>query len=129
MPKAYKSYPKWMSLAKWKILTPLQKLPKMCWRFGQNNICPGLWKVVQSIINRPIWSHWWPVRPDWSICGCLGQWYLVNIMILSKSLFNSLQLLRQCQVWPDVGLKSSPIFPKVTPKSRKVLLKNLHFSK
>ena len=44
-------------LVKWKILTILQKLPKMCWWFGQNNYCARLWKVSQSIENRPIWSH------------------------------------------------------------------------
>ena len=58
-PNVHKSYPKRISLVKWKILTPLQKLPKMCWWFGQNNCCHGLWKVAQSIINRPIWSHCW----------------------------------------------------------------------
>ena len=36
-PNVYKSCPKRISLVKWKILTPLQKLPKMCW---QNNCCP-----------------------------------------------------------------------------------------
>ena len=39
-------------LEKWKILTPLQ-----CGQFGQNNCCHWLWKVAQSAINRPIWSH------------------------------------------------------------------------
>ena len=27
-------------------------------RFGQINCCQILWKVAQSPINRPIWSHW-----------------------------------------------------------------------
>ena len=49
-PNVYKSCPKRISLVKWKILTPLQKLSKMCWRLCQNNCCPGLWKVAQSII-------------------------------------------------------------------------------
>ena len=53
-----KSCPKEISLAKWKILTTLQKLPKKCGRFGQNNCCNRLWKVAQSAINGPIWSHW-----------------------------------------------------------------------
>ena len=26
--------------------------------FGQNNCCHRLWKIAQSAINRPIWSHW-----------------------------------------------------------------------
>ena len=45
-------------LAKWKIFTPLQKLHKKCGRFLQNNCCHRLWKVAQSAINCPIWSHW-----------------------------------------------------------------------
>ena len=44
-PNVYKSCPKRTSLVKWKILTTLQQLPKMCWQFRQNNCCPGLWKV------------------------------------------------------------------------------------
>ena len=37
-----------------KILIHLQKL---CRRFGQINCCQKLWKVAQSPINRPIWTH------------------------------------------------------------------------
>ena len=51
-PNVYKSCPKMILLEKWKILTPLQ-----CGQFGQNNCCHWLWKVAQSAINRPIWSH------------------------------------------------------------------------
>ena len=29
-----------------------------CEPFGQNNCCQRLWKVAQSAINHPIWSHW-----------------------------------------------------------------------
>ena len=43
-----------------KILTPLQKM----W-FGQNNCCPGHWKVAQSIKNRPVWSHCWGSSLRW----------------------------------------------------------------
>ena len=57
-PNVYKSCPKRVLLVKWKILTNLQKLPKMYWQFGQNNCYHWLWKVAQSVINRPIWSHW-----------------------------------------------------------------------
>ena len=39
------------------ILTPLQKLPKECGRFGQIDCCQRLQKLDQSPINRPIWSH------------------------------------------------------------------------
>ena len=57
-PNVHKSCPKVILLVKLKILRNLQKLPKMCWHFGQNNCCHGLWKVAQSPINRRIWSHW-----------------------------------------------------------------------
>ena len=56
-PNIFISCPKRISLVKLNILTPLQNLPKMHWWFGQNNCCPGLWKVAQSIKNRPIWPH------------------------------------------------------------------------
>ena len=52
-PNVYKSCPKMISQVKWKVLTPLQKLPKMCWWFGSNNYCPGLWKFAQNIKNCP----------------------------------------------------------------------------
>ena len=45
-----------ISQEKLKILTLLQKLPKN-W-FGQTYCCCRLWKVSQSSINHPIWSHW-----------------------------------------------------------------------
>ena len=51
----------------------LQKLPKMCWHFGQNNCCSGLWKVAQSVINHPIWSYW---LEDTSVVGLL---FTVNV--------------------------------------------------
>ena len=34
-------------------MTPLQNFPKICWWFGQNNYCPGLWKVAKSIKKSP----------------------------------------------------------------------------
>ena len=46
-----------ISQEKWKILTPLQKLSHNVTQFGQNNCCHRLWKVAQSAISRPIWSH------------------------------------------------------------------------
>ena len=52
-PNVYKSCPKRISLVKLNILTPLQKLPTMCWWFGQNNCCPGLWKVAQNLKKSP----------------------------------------------------------------------------
>ena len=47
---------KMISLENWKISTTLQKLTKM-WALGQNNCCHRLWKVAQSSIYCPIWSH------------------------------------------------------------------------
>ena len=34
------------------------KIVYKCGQFGQNNCCHRLWKVGQSGINCPIWSHW-----------------------------------------------------------------------
>ena len=67
LPNVRKSCPKMISLAKWKISTTLQKLTKNVGDFGQNNCCHRLWKVAQSAINRPIWSHW-RGRVDWLLC-------------------------------------------------------------
>ena len=64
-PNIYKSCPKMISLEKWYILTPLQKLPKNLGRFGQINCCQWLQKVAQSPINRPIWSHWSDQQRRW----------------------------------------------------------------
>ena len=33
------------------------KIALQWWRFGQNNCFCWLWKVAQSALNRPIWSH------------------------------------------------------------------------
>ena len=41
-PNVYKSCPKMISQEKWYILIPLQKLPKISGRFGQNNCCQRL---------------------------------------------------------------------------------------
>ena len=42
LPNVYKNCPKKISLEKWLILTPLQKLPYECGRFGQIKCCPRL---------------------------------------------------------------------------------------
>ena len=55
-PNVSKSCPKMISLEKWWILTSLQKLPKNVGDLG--NYCYyRLWKIAQSAINHPIWSH------------------------------------------------------------------------
>ena len=46
-------------LEKWLILTPLQKLPKNVGDLGKLIAAKGFKKVAQSVINRPIWSHWY----------------------------------------------------------------------
>ena len=45
-----------ISLEKCNIWHLYKNCPK-CGRFGQNNCCHRLWKVAQSAISRPIWSH------------------------------------------------------------------------
>ena len=47
-----------ISLEKWKILTPLQKLPKNVGDLGKIIIATGFEKVAQSAINRLVESHW-----------------------------------------------------------------------
>ena len=61
-PNAYKSCPKGILLVKLKILIKFTKIALMCWHFGQNICCNGLWKVAQSPINCPIWLHWMPLK-------------------------------------------------------------------
>ena len=46
-----------ISLEKWMILTPLQKLPKNVEYLGKLIVAKGFEKIAQSPINRPIWSH------------------------------------------------------------------------
>ena len=55
VPNVYKSCPKMILLEKWRFW----HIYKTCIKFGQNNLYQRLWKVSQSEINRPIWSHWW----------------------------------------------------------------------
>ena len=59
-----------VSLEKWLILTPLQKLHKNRVDWDKLIVVKGLKKVAQSPINRPIWSCWsllamviWPQQP------------------------------------------------------------------
>ena len=89
-PNVHRSCLKTILLVKWKILTNLQKMPKMCCHFGQINCCHQLWKVAQSPINYQIWSHcslvslipWTKTlsrlyrawRWRWSFRDCRGWW-------------------------------------------------------
>ena len=41
----------------------ITKIAWECRRFGQINCCQRVWKLIQSAINRPIWSHWWLLSP------------------------------------------------------------------
>ena len=56
-----------ISLQKWKILTTLQKLLKNVEDLGKLIGVKGF-KVAQSPINRPFWSHC-----SWSQSGCLAS--------------------------------------------------------
>ena len=51
LPNCWKICPIMISLEKWWIFSPLQKLPTTVGNLGK------LWKVAQSAINRPIRSH------------------------------------------------------------------------
>ena len=45
LPNVYKSCPKLISLEKWKILTPLQKLPKNVWDLSKLIVATGFEKL------------------------------------------------------------------------------------
>ena len=51
-PNVLHKLPKRISLEKWNILTPLQKLPKNMGNFRQNNCCHRLWKVSCPKCNK-----------------------------------------------------------------------------
>ena len=55
-----------ISTEKIKDLDTFTKIAKECNRFGQINCCQRLWKVAQSPINLPIWSHC--LRERESVC-------------------------------------------------------------
>ena len=46
-PNVYKSCPKMISIEKWKILTPLQKLPKNVGDLGKWNVAKGFEKLLK----------------------------------------------------------------------------------
>ena len=47
-----------ISLEKWKILTPLQNLPKNVGDLGLLDFAKGFKKLPKVQKNRQIWSHW-----------------------------------------------------------------------
>ena len=49
---------KWFHKIKFKILTPLQKLPKNVGDLGKLIGAKGFEKLPKVQKNRPIWSHW-----------------------------------------------------------------------
>ena len=57
-------------------------MPNMCWQFGQNNCCHWLWKVAQSVINRPIWSHWMQAKQSkgGAGAGCIAMNHFKHIL-------------------------------------------------
>ena len=59
----------------------------MCRWFGQNNYCPGLWKVAQRIKNHPIWSHcmepincWFCLIDILLICSASPSYKTLNLI-------------------------------------------------
>ena len=62
----YKSCPKMIPLEKCKILTPFHTLPKNVGDLCKLNCCQTFWKVAQSPINHPIWSHCHLTTKSWS---------------------------------------------------------------
>ena len=61
LPNVYKSCPKNYSSRKMKDFWRFTKMPKL---FGQNICCHWLWKVAQSGITCPIWSHCLHITPS-----------------------------------------------------------------
>ena len=51
-----------ISQRKMKDFDTFTKIAWECRRLGQINCCQRLWKVSQSPINHPIWSHWLPLN-------------------------------------------------------------------
>ena len=49
---------KMISLEKIKVFDTFTKIASECRRFMQISCGLRLWKAAQSLINRPIWSHW-----------------------------------------------------------------------
>ena len=88
-------------LEKLKILTPLQIIAKECRRFDTINCGQRVWKVVQSPINRPIWSHWstltvWLTRlVDIQFSQQKFHWKLESFNFYSKGHWKA--------VWPDLA--------------------------
>ena len=98
-----------ISQEKLKILTLLQKLPKN-W-FGQTYCCCRLWKVSQSSINHPIWSHWLYVHYNgWSFVewlpGAKGNPKMRGIIEPWKLRRSSAS---EENVWKDCGANSIEI--------------------
>ena len=91
-----------ISLEKWIMLTPLQKLPKNERRFGQINCCQRLWKFAWSAINCPIWSHWTEKVKKKMVCHRsvdLSAPSLHHLSMLKSSALN------QCdQIWRFIAL-------------------------
>ena len=67
--------PKNDSTRKMKDFDNFTKFALKCGWFGQNSCCHRLWKVVQSAINHPIWSHW--QRPSLYLAN--GGWIMFRL--------------------------------------------------
>ena len=71
LPNVFKSCPKMIPPEKGKIFKSYKSCLK-CELFGQNICCHRLWKVGQSAINRPIWSH---CSHGWRLPNCLISFF------------------------------------------------------
>ena len=76
-PNVYKKLPKDDFTSKMKDFDNFTKIVKKCGKFGQNKCCQRLWKVSQSAINCPIWSHWLAL---FVLIGC-GSWKCVDLVL------------------------------------------------
>ena len=64
-----------ISLEKWMILTPLQKLPNNVGDLGKIIVATGFEWLPKSAKYRPIWSHWYHITH----CPPL-PWYTLSTM-------------------------------------------------
>ena len=99
------------------------KIVWICGRFGQNNCCHRLWKVAQSAINRPIWSHWPTVTAAAGQCDRLKS-------LLTLSLSLSLDKLSEIFVvtFSEKSFQSSKLLRKKMCGLSRLLKKRLNFN-
>ena len=97
-------------LEKWKMLTPLQKLPKNVGDLGKLIVAKGFKKLpkVQKICS--IWVHWWKAKKerenvaafvyDWTRKVKLCSWENYYV-VFSVTKWNSQMFIKVAQKWFD----------------------------